>query len=224
MVEKIMKKIILFDLDGTLTDPKEGITKCVQYALKYFNIEVSDREELLCFIGPPLIDSFQDFYGFSPDDASVAVDKYRERYREIGIFENKIYDGIIDMLSACKNAGKTICLATSKPEEFARRILEKYGMTEYFDEVVGSTLDGRINAKSDVIKEAFRRLGINTHEQLTKVIMVGDRKHDIIGAKACDIQCVGVRFGYAEKGELEAAGADYIADTVLELKERLLSL
>ena len=219
-----MKKIILFDLDGTLTDQKEGIIKCVQYALEYFGINVSDRDELLCFIGPPLIDSFQDFYGFSPKDAEVAVEKYRERYKDIGIFENGIYDGITDMLAACRKAGKRICLATSKPEVFAKRILEKYGMAEYFDEVVGSTLDGSINAKCDVIKEAFRRMNIVTEDELAQVVMVGDRKHDIIGAKECNIQSVGVRFGYAEKGELEAAGADYIVDTVEELTHKLLSI
>lgn len=219
-----MKNTILFDLDGTLTDPKEGITKCVQYALEYFGISVSDRDDLLCFIGPPLIDSFQDFYGFSLKDAEVAVDKYRERYKDIGIFENGIYDGITDMLAACRKAGKKICLATSKPEVFARRILEKYGMAGYFDEVVGSTLDGSINAKCDVIKEAFRRMNIRNDEELSHVVMVGDRKHDIIGAKQCNIQSVGVRFGYAEEGELEEAGADYIVGTVEELKEKLLSI
>lgn len=219
-----MKKIILFDLDGTLTDPKEGITKCVQYALEYFGISVSDRDNLLCFIGPPLIDSFQDFYGFSLKDAEVAVAKYRERYKDIGIFENGIYDGITDMLDACKKSGKKICLATSKPEVFAKRILEKYGMAQYFDEVAGSTLDGSINEKCDVIKEAFRRMNICSDDELSQIVMVGDRKHDIIGAKKCKIQSIGVRFGYAEEGELEEAGADYIVDTVEELKCKLLSI
>lgn len=214
-----MKDIILFDLDGTLTDPKEGITKCVQYALAHFGIDVDDLNELMCFIGPPLIESFQSFYGFTPEKAEEAVAKYRERFKDVGIFENGIYDGIIELLAECKAAGKKICLATSKPEQFATRILERYKMAEYFDEAVGSTMDGSVNAKCDVINEAFRRMGIDSLEKKARVIMVGDRKHDIIGAKQCGIESVGVRFGYAEEGELEAAGADYIVDTVEELKK-----
>lgn len=219
-----MKDIILFDLDGTLTDPKEGITKCIQYALAHFGIEVKDLNQLMCFIGPPLIDSFQMFYGFSKEKAEEAVKKYRERFKDIGIFENGIYDGVLELLSECKKAGKTICLATSKPEEFAVRILEKYKMAEYFDEAVGSTMDGSINAKSEVINEAFRRLGIDGNEKKASTIMVGDRKHDIIGAKQCGIESIGVRFGYAEAGELEEAGADYIVDTVEELKNLCCSI
>lgn len=219
-----MKDIILFDLDGTLTDPKEGITKCVQYALADFGIRVKNLNELMPFIGPPLIESFQMFYGFSEEMAKKAVEKYRERFRDIGIFENRIYDGVIELLSECKKSGKTIGLATSKPEEFARRILDKYGMSEYFDEITGSTMDGTINEKCDVIKEAFRRMGIITEKDLDRVIMVGDRKHDIIGARICKIQSVGVRFGYAEEGELEEAGADYLVNNMDELRELCIRL
>lgn len=214
-----MKKILLFDLDGTLTDPKEGITKCVQYALNYFGIK-EELSNLLCFIGPPLIDSFKQFYGFDEEKAKLAVDKYRERFRDIGIFENGVYDGIIDLLDACKKWGYTIGLATSKPEEFAIRILDKYMLSEYFDEVTGSTIDGSINTKTAVIKEAFRRMNISD-EIKAEVIMIGDREHDIIGAKNCGIEAVGVKFGYAEDGELEAAGADYIVETVEQLKDLL---
>lgn len=219
-----MKDILLFDLDGTLTDPKEGITKCVQYALAHYGIEVKDLDELMCFIGPPLIESFQMFYGFTPEKALEATEKYRERYKDIGIFENGIYDGIIELLDACKRAGKKICLATSKPEIFAVRILERYGMAEFFDEAVGSTLDGSINTKDEVIREVFRRLSITTEEEKERVIMIGDRKHDIIGAKKCSISSIGVRFGYAEEGELEQAGADYIVETVDELCKLCLEL
>ena len=214
-----MKKILLFDLDGTLTDPKEGITKCVQYALKHFGIE-EELSNLLCFIGPPLIDSFMQFYGFDEEMAKLAVDKYRERFRDIGIFENGVYDGIIELLAACKEWGYSIGLATSKPEEFARRILDKYMLSEYFDEVTGSTMDGSINTKTAVIKEAFRRMNISD-EVKANVIMIGDREHDIIGAKNCGIESMGVKFGYAEDGELEAAGADYIVETVKDLKDLL---
>ena len=214
-----MKRIILFDLDGTLTDPKEGITKCVQYALKHFGID-ADLSELLCFIGPPLIDSFRQFYKFDDETAKIAVEKYRERFKDIGIFENGVYDGIHDMLKTCKNMGYRIGLATSKPEVFARRILDKYLLTEYFDEITGSTMDGSINTKTAVIQEAFSRMGIDD-EIKSQVIMIGDREHDIIGAKNCGIESVGVYFGYAEDGELEAAGAEYIVDTVAQLKELL---
>ncbi|MBQ2981927.1 MAG: HAD-IA family hydrolase [Lachnospiraceae bacterium] len=214
-----MKKILLFDLDGTLTDPKEGITKCVQYALKHFGIE-SETEELMCFIGPPLVDSFKEFYKMSEDDALVAVEKYRERFRDIGIFENGVYVGISHMLSKCKDMGYIIGLATSKPEEFAIRILEKYELAKYFDEITGSTMDGSRNNKTDVIREAFARMNI-TECNLDEVLMIGDREHDIIGAKNCGIESVGVNFGYALDGELQAAGADYIVDSVNELEDLL---
>lgn len=214
-----MKKILLFDLDGTLTDPKEGITKCVQYALKHFGIE-SETEELMCFIGPPLVDSFKEFYKMSEDDALVAVEKYRERFRNIGIFENGVYVGISHMLSKCKDMGYIIGLATSKPEEFAIRILEKYELAKYFDEITGSTMDGSRNNKTDVIREAFARMNI-TECNLDEVLMIGDREHDIIGAKNCGIESVGVNFGYALDGELQAAGADYIVDSVNELEDLL---
>lgn len=219
-----MKDILLFDLDGTLTDPKEGITKCVEYALNAYGIQVESLDDLMCFIGPPLVDSFQMFYGFDKQKAENAVEKYRERFKDIGIFENKIYAGVIELLDSCKKAGKTICLATSKPEVFAVRILDKYGMAEYFDEAVGSTLDGSINAKHEVIEEAFRRLNIHSEEDKARVLMIGDRKHDILGAKRMGIESVGVRFGYAEEGELEAAGADYIVDTVTDLEKLCLNI
>ncbi len=205
---------VLFDLDGTLTDPKEGITRCVQYALRSFGIE-EDCENLVCFIGPPLAEMFAETYGI---DGYAAVDKYRERYTDVGIFENSVYDGIADMLFYLKNVGVRVALATSKPEVFARRILEKYELMEYFDEVCGSELDGHRTDKSEVVAEALRRLG-NPDE--SGVIMVGDRSHDVIGAAKCGVKCIGVSFGYAAEGELETAGAVAIADSVEELKQML---
>lgn len=219
-----MKDILLFDLDGTLTDPKEGITKCVEYALNAYGIQVTSLDDLMCFIGPPLVESFQMFYGFDQNKAEEAVEKYRERFRDIGIFENRVYEGIHQLLGSCKAAGKKICLATSKPEVFAVRILDKYGLSEFFDEVVGSTLDGSINAKHEVIAEVFRRLQIESDEDKDRVIMIGDRKHDILGAKRMDIQSIGVEFGYAEEGELLEAGADYIVDTVADLEKLCLNI
>lgn len=206
---------VLFDLDGTLTDPKEGITRCVQYALRYFGIE-EDTERLIPFIGPPLAEMFERTYGI---DGRTAVEKYRERYTEIGIFENRVYDGAENMLMHLKSAGMKIALATSKPEIFALRILERYGLIGYFDEVVGSELDGGRTDKAEVIAEALRRLG---NPDRSRAVMVGDRSHDVIGAQRCGIDCIAVSFGYAASGELEGAGATVIADTVDRLEELLI--
>ncbi len=206
---------VLFDLDGTLTDPKEGITRCVQYALESFGIK-EELEKLIPFIGPPLAEMFEQTYGV---DGAAAVEKYRERYRDIGIFENAVYDGIPELLAALKAAGVRIALATSKPEVFALRILEKYEIARYFDVVCGSELDGRRTDKAEVVEEALRRLG---NPDKARVIMVGDREHDVIGAKKCGVNCIGVSFGYAADGELEKAGAVKIAADVGKLRKMLL--
>ncbi|WP_434311724.1 HAD family hydrolase [Hominifimenecus sp. rT4P-3] len=214
-------KYLLFDLDGTLTDPKEGITKSVQYALHALNVDEPDLNRLTCFIGPPLVDSFMEYYDFTREQAKAALAKYRERFQAIGIFENRVLPGIPEMLKALKAAGKVVALATSKPEPFARKILEKYGLIGYFDEVVGSSMDETRNTKEAVIQEVFCRLKL-TEEQKRQTLMIGDRKHDVVGAKACGIASLGVRIGYAEEGELEAAGADFIRDTVEDMSAFLL--
>lgn len=216
-------KYILFDLDGTLTDPKEGITKSVQYALHALGIEEPDLEKLLPFIGPPLMESFRDFYGFDQDKCLLGIEKYREYFRQKGIFENQVFPCTADLLKTLKEQGKIVCLATSKPELFARQILEHFSLAGYFDEAVGCVMDeSRSMTKEDVIREAFRRLGIS-EEQKKQTIMVGDRKHDVLAAKACGIPCIGVTFGYAPEGELAAAGADRIVDNFEELKACLLA-
>lgn len=213
--------IILFDLDGTLTDPEEGITKCVSYALEKMGLGTWERSRLRCFIGPPLKEQFMEFCGISEDRAEQAVEKYRERYRDTGIFENRAYPGIVPLLEKLVGRGMRLVIATSKPEVFARRILEAYGMEPYFREIVGSELDGRRTDKAQVIEEALGRMGVS-REDRGRVLMVGDRKHDIAGAKRCGIASLGVRFGYAGEGELEEAGADWIVDTVEELEGFLL--
>lgn len=218
----MMKKYILFDLDGTLTDPKEGITKCVQYALDYFGIHEEDTDSLTKFIGPPLEDSFKQYYNMSDEDADKAVEKYRERFGSIGIFENAVYDGVIDMLGVFKGEGKFLALATSKPDVFAKRITDKYGISPYLDVLSGGKIGGSCD-KAHVITKALEAFGLGDNDK-PAVIMVGDRKHDIIGAKKCQIESVGVRFGYAERNELEDAGADYIVSSVEELKELLCAL
>ena len=219
--ETMEKPYILFDLDGTITDPKEGITKSVQYALEDFGIQEPDLEKLTCFIGPPLVQSFQEYYGFDEAEAQRAVQRYRQRFAEVGIFENGVYEGVHEMLSELNNAGKTLCLATSKPGVFAKKILEHYHLAPYFTVVVGSELDGRRSDKAEVIEEVLHRLAIT--ESREKAVMVGDRRHDILGAKRCGLTSVGVSFGYAEPGELEKAGADYVVSSVAELGELLQS-
>ena len=206
-------KYIFFDLDGTLTDPQEGITNCVKYALEYYGINETDYSKLLRFIGPPLVWSFHEYYGFDEKKSLEAVAKYRERFSKAGLFENKVYDGIYDVLQTLVDNGHVLVLATSKPRVFAEKIMTKYRLRPYFKMISGSELDGTRNDKNEVIDYAIEKLECPRE----KVIMVGDRKHDILGAKRCDIASCGVRFGYAEDGELEEAGADYIADTISDL-------
>ena len=211
---------ILFDLDGTLTDPKIGITKCAQYALKSFGIDEPDLDRLEGFIGPPLQQSFMEYYGFDSEKANAAIAKYRERFSTVGLFENNVFPGIIDLLAYLKRSGKTLAVATSKPEVFMHQILEKYGLASFFDLAIGSEIDGARVDKAEVIEEVLKRLDLNGTDR-AKVVMVGDRKFDIIGAKACGIRAIGVRYGYAVENELESAGADYIFSTVDELKDFL---
>ena len=172
--------IVLFDLDGTLTDPGLGITNAVAHALRRFNIPVPPRPELYKFIGPPLVDSFMEYYGMTKEQADTAVIYYREHYRDTGLFENVVYDGIDAMLTHLTAAGKMPVLATSKPEVFARRILEHFNLDRYFPFVAGATLDGSLSTKGDVIARA---LTLCHPVELCRVVMVGDRKHDIFGAK-----------------------------------------
>jgi phosphoglycolate phosphatase len=210
---------ILFDLDGTLIDSGIGITNSVMYVLKKYNIEVSDRTELYKFVGPPLEDSFQTYYGFSKEETKKVLEYYREYYRDKGMFENLVYDGIEDLLKTLKNNSKILIVATSKSEIFARQILEHYDIAKYFTYIAGSSLDGTRGKKEEVIKYALESCSII---DLSKVIMVGDREYDIIGAKAVGIHSMGVLFGYGDKNELETAGADFIVDSVQEIGKVLL--
>jgi phosphoglycolate phosphatase len=229
-----MYDILLFDLDGTLTNSKEGITKCVQYALKHYGWPEEDPEKLTCFIGPPLTDQFQEYCGVSRQKALEITKKFRERYNTVGLWENALYPGIPEMLAALKEKGKRLAVATSKPEVTAKRILERFQVIEYFETVAGSDPETDRSTKSQVIEEALLRLGCRkkvlptgecTEEWDTEhILMVGDRKHDVEGAAAFHMDCAGVLFGFAEEGELEQAGALFVADTVETLKNRLLQL
>lgn len=215
-----MYHYLLFDLDGTLTNPKEGITRCVQYALRHFGIEEPNLDKLEPFIGPPLIDSFMEYYGFTREQALKGVEKYRERFRDTGIFENQVLEGIPQMLKILKEQGACLAVASSKPEEYVVRILEKFSLAPYFHQVVGASMDESRSAKEDVIREALRRLGVGEREK-PRVLMIGDRKHDAQGAKACGIDCLGVYIGFALPGELEEAKASYIAHSVEEMSSFL---
>lgn len=203
---------MLFDLDGTLTNPGLGITNSVAYALKKYGIDVKDRTELYKFIGPPLLNSFQDYYGFSEEQAVQAVEYYREYYQKTGIYENYVYEGIPELLKELKAEGITLLVATSKPEPFARLIMEHYHLADYFTYIAGATMDNKTRVKkADVIRYAMQNCEA---EEKKKLVMVGDRKHDILGAKEVGIDSVGVLFGYGDREELEQAGATYIAETV----------
>lgn len=213
-----MADYILFDLDGTLTDPGEGITNSVAYALDKYGITVEDKSSLNTFIGPPLHESFQKYFNFSILQSYDAVTKYREYYHDLGIFENRLYDGIIPLLSELKEKGKTVIMATSKPTVFAKRIAEHYGFEKYFDIIVGSELDGTRVKKSEVIAEALKMANDPKKECC---VMIGDRLHDIEGAKENSLPSVGVLYGYGSREELTAAGADIIVSSVEELTDTL---
>ena len=215
-----MYDVILFDLDGTLTDPGEGITNSVAHALKKLGIPVPERRELYKFIGPPLYQSFMDFYGLDRQKALEAVEFYREYYRDRGIWENQVYAGIPELLARLKGAGKRLLVATSKPEEFALQILEHFDLLRYFELVAGSTMDSSRVEKADVICYGLDRAAIAPGPS---VVMVGDRAQDVLGAKKAGLDCIGVLFGYGDAPELQGAGAARIAATVEELAELLLA-
>lgn len=232
-------KYLLFDLDGTLTDPKEGITTSVQYALRAFGIDEPDLDKLEPFIGPPLRESFMNFYGFDEKGAEEAIVKYREWFAPKGIFQNKLYAGIKEMLSELDGGGKILAVASSKPQVFVEKVLRHFAIREYFTVIVGSELDGTRDSKEEVIEEALKRLAaaggrnplpgdkgteavMQPEPDRSRTVMIGDRKFDICGGREHGLITVGVTFGYAQEGELEEAGADYIVDTVEELRRLLI--
>jgi len=217
-----LKKYLLFDLDGTLTDPKTGICTCVQYALSAFGIEEPELDKLEPFIGPPLKDSFMRFYGFTGEQAEAAVEKYRERFGDVGLFENELYPGIPKMLRALRARGMTLAVASSKPTVYVRRILEHFKLDRYFSAVVGSELDGRRVNKDEVVQEALRQLFGDKPADLSQIYMIGDRCFDVEGAHKLGVESVAVAYGYGSMEELKEAKSDYIVRTVEELQAFLL--
>ncbi|MBP3470335.1 MAG: HAD hydrolase-like protein [Lachnospiraceae bacterium] len=228
---------ILFDLDGTLTDPKEGICKSVQFALHQMGIEEPDIDRLEPFIGPPLLDSFMDFYHMTKQEAEKAIEHYRERFSAIGLYENAVYNGVPKMLQHLKQSGSYLAVASSKPEIFVKRILKHFHLEDYFDVIVGSELDGRRTKKEEVVEEALAQLyaleekdyaehhewlDLPKSEELRRqTAMVGDRIFDINGAKRYHLCGVAVAYGYAPEGELEKSSADFVATDVASLEHYL---
>ena len=209
-----MYQYILFDLDGTLTDPGLGITNSVAYALEKMGIPVPERSQLYKFIGPPLLDSFSQFFGLSREESEQAVTFYREYFRKKGIFENQVYPGIPELLAKLQESGRTLILATSKPEEFALRILEHFGLKTYFSFVAGATMDSSLCAKVDVIRYALENCGTT---DLSAAVMVGDREYDVIGASQAGLKAIGVLYGYGSREELQKANAAHLAERVEDI-------
>jgi len=212
------KKYILFDFDGTIYDSGPGVMKAAKYALESFGVRVEDLSELRRFCGPPLWDSFMVFYGFSREQADRAVEKYREYYADKGLTDGEIYRGIPELLRKLKENGKKLILATSKSERYFPFLLEALSIQDCFDFVAASTHDGSRSSKEEVLAYAIDRCEISDP---SLAVMVGDRKFDIIGARAFGMESVGVLYGYGDLSELQAAGADYIAADVKELEDIL---
>ena len=212
---------LLFDLDGTITDPKVGITTCVQYALEHFGIHEPDNDKLEPFIGPPLQDSFEQFYHMDAETAKQAVAKYRERFQTVVFETSQAVSGMEDLLTTLKEGGCRLAVASSKPTVFVKKILEHFDVAQYFDVVVGSELDGSRAKKEEVVQEALRQLDPKGQASSGQMVMIGDRCFDVQGAKAHHLDSIGVAYGYAAEGELQQAGATFVVDTVQQLKELL---
>lgn len=211
---------ILFDLDGTVSDPKIGITKSFQYALEFFGISVENLDELEPVIGPPLKQSFMEFYHLSEEDALTAIEKYRERFGTKGLYENTLYSGMKKLLERLKSEGCELAIASSKPTLYVEQILEYFEIRSCFSHVVGAYMDGRRGEKEEVVEDAIKLLG--GEQQKKHMVMVGDRKFDIFGAHQNGLSAIGVTYGYGGKQELLQAGADAIVDSVSQLEEVLL--
>lgn len=212
-------KFILFDLDGTLSDPKIGITKSVQFALDRMGIRVDNLDELDAFIGPPLQQSFSDYYSFNEAQTKNAITHYRERFSDVGMYENTLYDHIPALLQELKQNGHNLVVATSKPTVFAKEILKYFNIHHHFDLIVGSNLDGTRTAKTEIIQYILDHFKQFRSEEF---IMIGDRKHDIIGAHNTGIDSIGVTYGYGSEEEISQINPTYQVSTVLELKKLLL--
>lgn len=215
-----MYKYIFFDLDGTLTNSGEGIIKSLEYAFTKLKLEVPDKPTLTKFIGPPLVVSFHEYMNFDDDTTEKAIKLYRERYEDKGIFENEPYEGIPNLLKELTESGFRLAVATTKPEHMAIRVIEHYSLAPFFETVSGAISEN--DTKESVIRRACERMNINECEW-DSILMIGDRKFDIIGAHNCNIKCCGVEYGFAPKGEFQQYRADYIVKDVNELRTLIFS-
>ena len=212
------KKYVLFDLDGTLTDSREGIIHSIEYMLRHYKIAMKDQSELQAWLGPPLKESLMKYCGFSEERALEGVNVYREYFDRKGIFENRVYPGIPEMLRELKEQGFCLLLATSKPETAAVRVMEHFGMDPYFTYIGGATLDDSRVKKGDVIRYVLGACGV---EETAQAVMVGDREHDVYGARENGLEVIGVLYGYGSRRELTEAGADRLAENPGELLQLL---
>lgn len=218
-----MKKTILFDLDGTLTDSQEGILTSVKFALNHFGYPIPDEQTLLLFLGPPLVDSFQEHCGLTYEQAEETYKKFRERYGTIGKFENKVYPNIVDLLAKCQAEQYTIVLATAKPEHFAKEILDHFELTPYFDVIVGADYESGLLHKKEILEKALALCGnpLTDTNGRRLAFMVGDRKYDIEAANELGCISIGVTYGYGMETELKEADAEYLCDDVDEIAQVL---
>lgn len=219
-----MYRYVLFDLDGTLSDPKVGICTSVQYAVTKMGMEAPDIDELESFIGPPLRDSFMEYFKMSPEEAEQAITYYRERFSTVGKFENELYPGIYELLRDLRKKGRVVAIASSKPTVFVEDILKHFEIRDFFDVVVGSELDGSRDKKEDVLNETLNQMFKDTEIEYDDVVMIGDRKYDIEAALKLGVRNIGVAYGYGSREELDNAGADKIVNTVAGLRAALLPM
>ena len=208
---------LLFDLDGTLTDSTEGIVRCLEYALERMGFYIP--EDTNKFLGPPLYRSFAEFCGMNEEQVNEAVRIFRERYSTVGLFENRVYEGVPEMLKRLRDGGKRIMVATSKPEVYAVRIFDRFGLSQFFEIVGGANINGTRNDKDEVIKYVLEKAGISDR---SSVLMIGDRRQDVIGAHKTGLKCMGILWGFGSIEELTEAGADFIAETPIKAADMLL--
>lgn len=215
-------KYIFFDLDGTLWDSREGITRGVQYALSKMGVEESDLTKLQRFIGPPLTEAFPEYYGFTDEEARQGTAYFREYFEKHGIYQNRLFPGVKEMLETLRKNGRILCTASSKPEVHVKKTLKMFEIDQCFDYVCGGSLDESRSGKPEVIRELLRRLDLSEKE-MSRILMVGDRKHDVEGAAVFHIPCLGNAMGFAPDGELEQAGAIAIVNSIEELTDYILA-